>query len=90
MKKLLILAVFAGLIALFFGFGLNSYFTLDGLKGGMDNFVVWKEQNPVLLIAGFFAVYVVMAALSLPGAAIMTLASGAIFGLWVGLSLIHI
>nr|WP_242698658.1 bifunctional TVP38/TMEM64 family protein/FAD-dependent oxidoreductase [Alteromonas sp. 5E99-2] len=85
MKKLLILAVFVGLIALFFGFGLNSYFTLDGLKGGMDNFVVWKEQNPVLLIAGFFAVYVVMAALSLPGAAIMTLASGAIFGLWVGL-----
>jgi pyruvate/2-oxoglutarate dehydrogenase complex dihydrolipoamide dehydrogenase (E3) component/uncharacterized membrane protein YdjX (TVP38/TMEM64 family) len=84
MKKLLIVAVFVGLFALFFAFGLNDYFTLNGLKSAMDDLMQWKEQNFALLASGFFIVYVIMAALSIPGATIITLASGAIFGLWLG------
>ena len=50
--------------------------------------VGYYESNPLLTIAAFMAIYVAMAALSLPGAAIMTLAAGAIFGLPVGLVLV--
>ncbi|MGM8887825.1 VTT domain-containing protein, partial [Psychrobacter sp. 1U2] len=42
-------------------------------------------QSPLLIIGGFFLLYVVVTALSLPGAAILTLAAGALFGLWQGL-----
>ncbi|MGO3271981.1 MAG: FAD-dependent oxidoreductase, partial [Psychrobacter sp.] len=51
----------------------------------MAQFDAYKEQSPLLIIGGFFLLYVVVTALSLPGAAILTLASGALFGLVQGL-----
>jgi pyruvate/2-oxoglutarate dehydrogenase complex dihydrolipoamide dehydrogenase (E3) component/uncharacterized membrane protein YdjX (TVP38/TMEM64 family) len=80
-KKLLLLALAALLIAGFFAFGLQRYFTLQGLKSGMGQFAQWRDASPVLMGFAFLGVYVLMAALSLPGAAIMTLACGALFGL---------
>lgn len=72
-------------VGLFFHFNLHQLLTLDGLKGSMDQFSDYKEQSPLLVIGGFFLLYVVVTALSLPGAAILTLAAGALFGLVEGL-----
>ena len=51
----------------------------------MDQFSQWREQSPLLVIGAFFLLYVVVTALSLPGATILTLAAGALFGLIEGL-----
>jgi pyruvate/2-oxoglutarate dehydrogenase complex dihydrolipoamide dehydrogenase (E3) component/uncharacterized membrane protein YdjX (TVP38/TMEM64 family) len=84
-KKLLLLVIAITLVALFFHFDLNRLLTLEGLKASMAQFGQWREQSPLLIMGGFFTLYVLVAALSLPGAAILTLASGALFGLAEGL-----
>ncbi len=83
-KLILILALIAAIIA-FFAFDLGRFFTLDFIKQSQAQFGELYKQKPAQVIGGFFAIYVAVAALSLPGAAIMTLAGGAIFGLVVGL-----
>jgi len=84
MKKLGLLLFLIVAIAAFFLFDLGSYLTLDNLKARQAELALLVEQRPLLLIGGFFLLYVAVTALSLPGAAIMTLAAGAIFGLWLG------
>ncbi|WP_024610888.1 bifunctional TVP38/TMEM64 family protein/FAD-dependent oxidoreductase [Pseudoalteromonas sp. TB64] len=84
-KKIFLLLIAAGAVGLFFHFNLHQLLTLDGLKGSMDQFSDYKEQSPLLVIGGFFLLYVIVTALSLPGAAILTLAAGALFGLVEGL-----
>ena len=83
-KKTLVLIALIVLVALFFVFDLKQYFTLTFIKSQQSGFAALYADKPLLVIAGFFAVYVAVTALSLPGAAIMTLAGGAIFGLGVG------
>ena len=80
-KKISLLVLAALAIGLFFYFDLNQLLTLDGLKSSMAQFSQYKEQSPLLVIGGFFLLYVLVTALSLPGAAILTLAAGALFGL---------
>ena len=80
-KKLFLVLIAAAAIGLFFHFNLHQLLTLEGLKGSMDQFSQYKEQSPLLVFGGFFLLYVVVTALSLPGAAILTLAAGALFGL---------
>ncbi|MGJ8693971.1 MAG: FAD-dependent oxidoreductase [Thalassotalea sp.] len=87
-KKLLILLLAGAVIGLFFYFELNQLLTLEGLKGSMEQFSQWREQSPLLVIGAFFLLYVVVTALSLPGAAILTLAAGALFGLFEGLIIV--
>jgi pyruvate/2-oxoglutarate dehydrogenase complex dihydrolipoamide dehydrogenase (E3) component/uncharacterized membrane protein YdjX (TVP38/TMEM64 family) len=82
-KVLLTLVILAGVI-LFLTLGLNRYFTLDFLKSAAGSLAAWRSNQPWLAAAAFFGIYVVMAALSLPGAAIMTIAGGSIFGLAQG------
>lgn len=88
LKKAALLGIIAALVAAFFVFDLNQYLTLTGLKESVDEFSEYIDQNPVLSISVFFAIYVAVTALSLPGAAILTLAAGALFGLWLGLLLV--
>ncbi|WP_435980376.1 FAD-dependent oxidoreductase [Psychrobacter sp. DM4] len=83
-KKIALIFVVVILVIGFFYFGLNDLLTLEGLKGSMDQFDEYKAQSPLLIIGGFFLLYVLVTALSLPGAAIMTLAAGALFGLVQG------
>jgi pyruvate/2-oxoglutarate dehydrogenase complex dihydrolipoamide dehydrogenase (E3) component/uncharacterized membrane protein YdjX (TVP38/TMEM64 family) len=87
-KKLVVVTLLAVVAGAFFYFDLNTYLTLDGLKASMDTFTSSIEQNPVLSIALFFVLYVAVTALSLPGAAILTLAAGALFGLLQGLVIV--
>ncbi|EAT11181.1 FAD-dependent oxidoreductase [Bermanella marisrubri] len=88
MKRLILLcAIFTTVIA-FFALDLHQWLTLEALKGGLGQFNQWLEQSPVIVGAAFFVIYVAVTALSLPGAAVMTLAAGAIFGLAWGLLLV--
>ena len=87
-KKAFLLALIIVAIAGFFYFDLNSYLTLEGMKGSLDSFQQAIAQNPFLSMGVFFAVYVSVTALSLPGAAILTLAAGALFGLLQGLIIV--
>jgi pyruvate/2-oxoglutarate dehydrogenase complex dihydrolipoamide dehydrogenase (E3) component/uncharacterized membrane protein YdjX (TVP38/TMEM64 family) len=84
MPRLLIITLFAVAIAAFFLFDLGQYLTLDALKAQQAAIAEGYAANPLLVIALFFLVYIAVTALSLPGAAIMTLAAGAIFGLVTG------
>ncbi len=82
-KLALALAV-AAAIAFFFIFGLDRYLSLDYLKQSHQAFIALYAQRPALVAGVYFAIYVTATALSFPGAAILTLAGGAIFGLGVG------
>jgi pyruvate/2-oxoglutarate dehydrogenase complex dihydrolipoamide dehydrogenase (E3) component/uncharacterized membrane protein YdjX (TVP38/TMEM64 family) len=84
LKSIALLAAAALGVGAFFALGGQRWLTLDGLKAGLDQFLAWKDASPVLLGLAFGAVYVLVTALSLPGAVIMTLAAGAVFGLFWG------
>ncbi len=88
MKKLAILAVLAAVIAAYFVFDLGQFLTLEGIKQLVTQWEAFYADNPVMVIAGFFAAYVAVTAASLPGAAIMTLAAGALFGVVTGTILV--
>lgn len=88
MKKPLLLLLVLALVAGFFASGLHRQLDLDTLKAGMAGFAAWREASPVLVAALYFAAYVAVTALSLPGAAVMTLAGGALFGLGWGLLIV--
>ena len=84
MKKTLILVSAALMVYGFFALNLNHYLTLEGMKASLGQFEAQRATSPLSAAFTFFAVYVLITALSLPGAAIMTLAAGALFGLSVG------
>ncbi len=84
LKKVLLVLALAVVVGLYVALDLGQYLSLEGLKASQATIDAWRVDNPGLAIAVYFAVYVVVTALSLPGAAIMTLAGGAIFGLWWG------
>ena len=88
MKKLALLVLIAGAIVAFFVFGGSEYLSLEYIKSQREAFDAFYEARPVLAIGLFFLVYVAVTALSLPGAAIMTLAAGYLFGLVVGTVLV--
>ena len=82
--KLVLFAFFVAAIAAFFIFDLGAYLTLDSLKARQSDLASLLDNRPLAVIGGFFLVYVATTALSLPGAAILTLAAGAVFDLWLG------
>lgn len=86
--KLLVLVVFVGLIVAFFATGLNEQLTLASFKAQQAELAQLNAENPWLVGGVYFALYVLVTALSLPGAAIMTLAGGALFGLATGLVIV--
>ena len=79
-RKLVLIAALALLVGAFFAFDLGQYLTLDFFKSQQAPSKV-TGGHPALAAGIFFAIYVAVTGLSLPGAAIMTLAAGAIFGL---------
>lgn len=84
MGKIGVLLLIAAAIAAFFLLDLGAWLTLDSLKARQADLSALLDSDPLLVIGGFFLFYVAVTALSLPGAAIMTLAAGAIFGLLLG------
>ena len=83
-KRWWLLVVLAGLLALFIGFDLGRFLSLAAIKSSQAELEAWRAAQPLVAGLLFFAGYIAAAALSLPGAAVMTLAAGAIFGLGWG------
>jgi uncharacterized membrane protein YdjX (TVP38/TMEM64 family) len=84
MKKAILVLVLLGAIVAYFLFDLGQILSLENFKASQADIVAAKGANPVLYIAGFFILYVAVTGLSIPGAAIMTLIAGALFGVVVG------
>ncbi len=88
MKKLIIIVVIISAIFGFFAFDLDQLLTLASIKARQAEFLLWRDKAPLMVSFCFFAIYVLITALSLPGATIMTLAGGGFFGLAWGFVLI--
>jgi dihydrolipoamide dehydrogenase len=84
---MLLLALIAA-VAGFFWFDLGQYMDLGYLKTQQEALRGYVAAQPLAAVGIFFTVYVLVTALSLPGAAVMTLAGGAIFGFWSGVLII--
>ena len=82
--KALVFVVAVLAIAAFFATGSHRYFTLENARAHQAEVQSWFRAHPWATAAGFFALYVAVTGLSLPGAAIMTLMAGAVFGLLWG------
>jgi pyruvate/2-oxoglutarate dehydrogenase complex dihydrolipoamide dehydrogenase (E3) component/uncharacterized membrane protein YdjX (TVP38/TMEM64 family) len=87
-RKLAVLLVLTALIAAFFVFDLGRFFDLGWFKAQQQMLASQVAEAPFASAAVFFAIYVVVTALSLPGAAVMTLVAGALFGLLKGLVIV--
>jgi pyruvate/2-oxoglutarate dehydrogenase complex dihydrolipoamide dehydrogenase (E3) component/uncharacterized membrane protein YdjX (TVP38/TMEM64 family) len=88
MNKLFLISVVVVIIVAFSLSGGMEYLTLESLKASQIHLAQLYEQSPWLVLSVFFLFYVGVTALSLPGAAILTLAAGALFGLGTGLVLV--
>lgn len=88
LKRLLLLAVLVALIGAFFAFDLGRYFSLASLQDQRGDLIALRDAQPWLMTLAYFVIYVLATALSLPGAAILTLAGGAIFGFGWGLLIV--
>ena len=83
-KKAILVLVLIGAIAAYFVFDLGQILSLENFKASQADIVAAKDANPVLYMSGFFILYVAVTGLSIPGAAIMSLVAGALFGVVVG------
>jgi pyruvate/2-oxoglutarate dehydrogenase complex dihydrolipoamide dehydrogenase (E3) component/uncharacterized membrane protein YdjX (TVP38/TMEM64 family) len=83
-SRWLVLLLVVGAIVAFFAFDLGRFASLAYLKAQQAEFAAFYAARPVLTIAAFFVVYIAVTGLSLPGALVMTLAGGALFGVVVG------
>ncbi|MBC7918562.1 MAG: FAD-dependent oxidoreductase [Rhodoferax sp.] len=87
-KQLVVAVLVVAAIAAFFVLDLGRYLSLDYLKQSQQEFAQWYVAKPATVIAGYFVIYLLVTALSIPGAAVLTLAGGAIFGLGWGLLIV--
>jgi pyruvate/2-oxoglutarate dehydrogenase complex dihydrolipoamide dehydrogenase (E3) component/uncharacterized membrane protein YdjX (TVP38/TMEM64 family) len=88
LKKLGVLGLLIAGVVLFFALGLNQYLNLDTLQASQDRLAEGYAESPWTVRAAYFLLYVAVTSLSLPGAVILTLAGGAVFGLGWGLLLV--
>jgi dihydrolipoamide dehydrogenase len=86
--KLAVLVVIVAAIAAFFVFDLKQYFSIEYFQSQRAAIDAYYQANPANAIAVFFVVYVLVTGLSLPGAAILTLVAGALFGLLWGVVIV--
>ncbi len=87
-KKTTVVVLIAAAIAGWFYLDLGSYLQFDTLQQRVGGLRAWYGDNPLLAGLLYFALYVGVTALSVPGAAVMTLAGGALFGFWYALLLV--
>ncbi|MBT2786891.1 MULTISPECIES: bifunctional TVP38/TMEM64 family protein/FAD-dependent oxidoreductase [unclassified Halomonas] len=87
-QRLIIAALLIAAIGVFFLSGAHQWFTLETIKAYQSDFQAAFNQHPWQVAGLFFAVYVTITALSLPGATLLTLLGGTLFGLGWGLLII--
>lgn len=87
-KKKILVAVFIAIVGLWFAFDLGQYLTLENAKFQQQALQDTIASQPLLSSLVYFALYISITALSLPGAAIFTLLGAALFGFWWSLLLV--
>lgn len=83
-KKIIIVLIIIGLIIAFRVFHLGEYLTLAYVKESQKHFTMLYEENRALVISVYIAIYLLVTTLSLPGAVVLGLAAGSLFGLLTG------
>jgi pyruvate/2-oxoglutarate dehydrogenase complex dihydrolipoamide dehydrogenase (E3) component/uncharacterized membrane protein YdjX (TVP38/TMEM64 family) len=86
--KLAVLAIIVALVAAFFVLDLRQYLSLDYFERQRAAIETYRASHPAEAVAAFFAIYVAVTGLSLPGATILTLVAGAVFGLLWGVVIV--
>ncbi|MBF0234911.1 MAG: FAD-dependent oxidoreductase [Desulfamplus sp.] len=86
--KAAIVLLIVVLAASFFIFDLHNYLSLAALKSNLTNLKTYHAENPVISSSIYMIIYIAVTSLSLPGAGIMTLAGGAVFGFWKGVIMV--
>ena len=89
-KKIALVATFLLLISAAIYFDVHNALNLENLKKSRDFLIVSYEKSPLITIVAYTLLYVLVTSLSLPGAAVLTLAGGAIFGLLIGVLLVSL
>ena len=88
LRQIVLLLLLALAIGAFVALDLGRYLSFEQLKASQASFDQLYAQQPLMVAAVYFGVYVLATALSIPGAVIITLGGGAVFGLWQGLLLV--
>jgi pyruvate/2-oxoglutarate dehydrogenase complex dihydrolipoamide dehydrogenase (E3) component/uncharacterized membrane protein YdjX (TVP38/TMEM64 family) len=88
LRQIVLLLLLALAISAFQALDLGRYLSFEQLKASQASFAQLHAEQPLTVAAVYFLVYVLATALSIPGAVIITLAGGAIFGLWPGLLIV--
>ena len=83
LKKIVLFIFIAAIIVAVKVFHLDQYLTLSSMKGSFDQLRALYENHSLMVIAGYFVVYVLTTSLSIPGAVPLSIAGGALFGFWV-------
>jgi uncharacterized membrane protein YdjX (TVP38/TMEM64 family) len=83
-KKIIIIVTVLLLIAAFRIFNIGDYLSLSYIKESQERFAALYRDQRITVIAAYMAIYILVTSLSLPGAAVLTLAGGALFGLVTG------
>jgi len=88
LRQIVLLLLLALAIGAFVALDLGRYLSFEQLKASQASFAQLHAEQPFTVAAVYFLIYVLATALSIPGAVIITLAGGAIFGLWQGLLIV--
>ncbi len=83
-SKLVLVVVLIALVVAFFAFDLGQYLSLAYLKQRQADFAALYAEQPLLVIGAYALIYIVVFALALPVGAVISLAGGALFGVWIG------
>lgn len=84
LKKIFLLLIGLAAVGLFFYLDLGRFLTLDSLKANRQLLLQYYADHRLLTVAAFMAIYIIQTALALPGAVILSLSAGAIFGPLMG------
>ncbi|MFZ2197112.1 MAG: TVP38/TMEM64 family protein [Thermodesulfovibrionales bacterium] len=83
-QKILIGVVLLSAVVAFKVFDLGQYLTLTYVRASQEKFSVLYAEHRLMVVLGYGVIYILATSLSLPGAAVLTLAGGALLGLWTG------
>ena len=93
-KKVLKIFIFVLIFLIFFIMlkfsGLDSYLTLDSLKENQKKLQEFYSYSPLKTVLVFSLIYIISVAISFPGASILSLAAGGLFGFWNGLIIVSL
>ena len=88
-NKIILLVLIGAGVASFYFFDMQQYLSFESLKVNRERLNVVYHENPIIFMSGFIGIYFLIVALSLPGATVLTLTAGAIFGSVLGTFLVN-